>query len=180
MLCPDDSAYGHSTPQVLITLSQHHCQSHQAFIVGHAFRHLLLIYTLGTDQSVGIAPGKVCKKESDVAEGSKHPRIERGYNGSTGTLRAGGPKTGEFVQLHYSNSPYGPWTFLSASGDPHNPGIFKPSSGYHGTNPTPCGCCRTARWWWDLTTAEDFTSRYVLCVVSDGPVGPVVLVLHHR
>jgi hypothetical protein len=49
--------------------------------------------------------------------------------------RLGGPKTGEFVQCHYSTSPAGPWTFLNVTKDPANPGIFGGTS--HGTNPTP-------------------------------------------
>ena len=52
----------------------------------------------------------------------------------------GGPDTGEFVQLHYSHSPFGPWTFLNLTHNASNPGIFDgglTTNGDHGTNPCP-------------------------------------------
>jgi hypothetical protein len=106
-----------------------------------------LIYTIGTDQSAGLAPGRVCKKERGEKErGAAEGVVQEGELGLIEEVdhrliaprRVGGPKTGEFVQLHYSKSPNGPWTFLNTSGDPHNPGIFNGNrAGDHGTNPTP-------------------------------------------
>ena len=64
--------------------------------------------------------------------------------------RLGGPKTGEFVQLHHAQTPSGPWTFLNLTGNASAPGIFGPQPAgppcprvdrnchtAFGTNPTP-------------------------------------------
>jgi hypothetical protein len=80
-----------------------------------------LLYTIGT---VGVPPQKSCGVGAALAD---RPRL-------------GGPKTGEYVQCHYSQSPSGPWTFLNITKDASNPGIFgggSTSNSDHGTNPTP-------------------------------------------
>jgi hypothetical protein len=83
-----------------------------------------LLFTIGT---VGVPAPHRCKKTKPLGG----PQLG-------GAAR--GPKTGEFVQLHHSTSPDGPWTFLNLTGDPANPGIFgggTTDNRDHGTNPTP-------------------------------------------
>ena len=84
-----------------------------------------LLYTIGTTT---VPPQHKCGAES----------------GGTPRRRLGGPKTGEYVQLHHASSPHGPWTFLNLSGDPADPGIFNGTTDNHdhGTNPTPWVRCR--------------------------------------
>eukprot|EP01047_Picozoa_sp_COSAG01_P022109 COSAG01_NODE_1304_length_10809_cov_2.635387_4_plen_554_part_00 len=88
-----------------------------------------LLYTIGT---VGVPAQHHCRKAGAAADAAAQA--------SPPPLGVRGPKTGEFVQLHYSRSPDGPWTFLNLTGDPANPGIFgggTTDNHDHGTNPTP-------------------------------------------
>ncbi len=93
---------------------------HNPQVLLHPDGHWLL-YTIGT---VGVPPQKSCGRNTLLGTGA----------------RDAGPKTGEYVQCHYSHSPNGPWTFLNITKDPTNPGIFgggKTTNSDHGTNPTP-------------------------------------------
>ena len=96
---------------------------HNPQVMLHPDGHWLL-YTIGT---VGVPPQKSCGRDSRA----------RGLGAGA---RVTGPKSGEYVQCHYSRSPYGPWTFLNVTKDASNPGIFgggKTPNSDHGTNPTP-------------------------------------------
>ena len=93
-----------------------------------------LLYTIGT--TTPPPPEKDCRRSTNTGTGTT---TQQGV-ASTGF---GGPATGEFVQLHHSLSPHGPWTFLNASQNASNPGIFTgPPTGFYtgpiyGTNPAP-------------------------------------------
>ena len=84
--------------------------------------------------------------------GTRDPQPkQKGCKVQEPSTRLGGPKTGEFIQLHHSSSPNGPWTFLNLTGKEDDPGIFGPRSctvsplnasivscpGCCATNPTP-------------------------------------------
>ena len=81
-----------------------------------------LLFTIGT---AGVPKEQDCQ------------RNPAGRVASSERTRVGGPKTGEFVQLHSAPGPDGPWTFLNLTRKASNPGIFGGNSSDHGTNPTP-------------------------------------------